>query len=159
MNVNFENRTPVVINTPLQRVVGGGDGVETVSTVSTGCGKPFKRFSLRAALFTPLKRGANERGDEMARLASGFGLRPFWRMALASLAGFFLVLPSAFACSACYGEPDSPMSRGLTWAIVALVGAVSFVLTGVTCFFVHVNRRASALEQAAQDSESANLRS
>ena len=82
-----------------------------------------------------------------------------WRKILAQFAASFLALPSAFACSACYGEPDSPMSRGLTWAIVALVGAISMVLTGVTCFFVHVNRRASALEQAAQDSDSTNLRS
>ena len=158
MNVNFENRTPVLINTPLQRGVDEGDGVETVSTVSTS-GKPFKRFSLRAAVFTPVQRGANERGDGMARLVSGFGLRPFWRMALALLAGFFLALPSAFACSACYGDPDSPMSRGLTWAIVALVGVISMVLTGVTAFFVHVNRRSTALEQAAKDSDPVNLRS
>ena len=91
--------------------------------------------------------------------ASVFGLRPVWRKALASLAGLFLALPSAFACSACYGDPDSPMSRGLTWAIVALVGVISMVLTGVTAFFVHVNRRTTALEQAAKDSDPVNLRS
>ena len=51
------------------------------------------------------------------------------------------------------------MTRGLTWAIIVLAGLVSVVLTGVTCFFVHVNRRASALEQAAKDSDPVNLRS
>ena len=86
-------------------------------------------------------------------------IKSSWRKILALFTASFLALPSAFACSVCYGEPDSPMTRGLTWAIVALVGAVSLVLTGVTCFFVHVNRRASALEQAAQDSEHVNLRS
>ena len=33
-------------------------------------------------------------------------------------------LPAALACSVCYGEPDSPMTRGLTWAIIALGGIV-----------------------------------
>jgi hypothetical protein len=77
----------------------------------------------------------------------------------ALIAAFFLALPSAFACSVCYGEPDSPMTRGLTWAIVVLAGMVGVVLTGVTVFFVQVNRRANVLEQAAHDSEKANLRS
>ena len=86
-------------------------------------------------------------------------MKTFWRKILAVMAASFLALPSAFACSACYGDPDSPMSRGLTWAIVALVGAISMVLTGVTAFFVHVNRRTTALEQAAKDSDPVNLRS
>jgi len=81
------------------------------------------------------------------------------RKTLVLFAASFLALPSAFACSACYGEPDSPMSRGLTWAIVALVGVVSLVLTGVTVFFVHVNRRANALDQAAPEAEPTNSRS
>lgn len=86
-------------------------------------------------------------------------MKTSWRKILVLVATSFLALPSSFACSACYGDPDSPMSRGLTWAIVALVGAVSVVLTGVTAFFVHVNRRANTLEQAAHNSEKANLRS
>ncbi len=59
---------PALINTPLQRGVGDGGGVETVSTVSTGCGKPLKRFSQHPAPFTPLKRGVNERGYEICGL-------------------------------------------------------------------------------------------
>lgn len=82
-----------------------------------------------------------------------------WRKILALLAASFLALPSTFACSVCYGEPDSPMTRGLGWAIVVLAGIVGVVLTGVTAFFVHVNRRANALEQAARDAEPMNLRS
>lgn len=74
-------------------------------------------------------------------------------------AAFFLAVPSAFACSVCYGEPDSPMSRGLSWAIVALAGIVGTVLTGVVGFFVHVNRRANALPPAAPPLEKETLRS
>ncbi|HWQ93294.1 MAG TPA: hypothetical protein VN673_16585 [Clostridia bacterium] len=54
------------------------------------------------------------------------------------------------ACSICYGEPDSPVSRGLTWAIVALGGIVVCVLGGAVAFFVQANRKAGAL-QAASD--------
>jgi hypothetical protein len=71
----------------------------------------------------------------------------------------FLTLPSALACSVCYGEPDAPMTRGLSWAIVVLAGIVGAVLTGVAGFFVHVNRRANALQQAEPNPENVNLRS
>jgi hypothetical protein len=47
---------------------------------------------------------------------------------------------AAQACSVCYGEPDSPASKGLTWAIVALGGIVGVVLSGFVAFFVHANR-------------------
>ena len=52
----------------------------------------------------------------------------------------------ASACAVCYGEPDSPVTRGLTWAVVALGGIVVIVLTGVVGFFVQANRKASVLE-------------
>jgi hypothetical protein len=69
----------------------------------------------------------------------------------------FLTLPSAWACSVCYGEPDSPMTRGLTWAIIALAGTVGTVLAGVTMFFVHANRRAKGLQAPDQKPERAHL--
>ena len=82
-----------------------------------------------------------------------------WRKSLALLAASFLALPSAFACSVCYGEPDSPTTQGLTWAIVALAGIVGVVLTGVTAFFVHLNRRASALDANGTAADPVDLRS
>ena len=85
-------------------------------------------------------------------------MKTSWRKILALFAASFLALPSAFACSVCYGEPDSPMTRGLTWAIIALAGLVGLVLTGVTAFFVNMNRRAAALEQAAPAVEDLHLR-
>ncbi len=51
---------------------------------------------------------------------------------------------SAFACAICYGDPDSPMTNGLTWAILALALVVGCVLTGVVAFFVHANRAAAS---------------
>lgn len=46
-----------------------------------------------------------------------------------------------FACSACYGDPNSAMANGLTWAITVLVGVVACVLAGVVAFFVQASRR------------------
>jgi hypothetical protein len=82
-----------------------------------------------------------------------------WQRTLALIAASFLAMPSAFACSACYGEPDAPMSSGLTWAIVVLVGFVGMVLAGVTGFFVHMNRRARTIGPAAPISTPTPLRS
>lgn len=65
-----------------------------------------------------------------------------------------LLLPaSSWACSICYGEPDSPVSQGLTWAIVALGGIVMCVLGGAVAFFVQANRKATMLQ--ATDSAAA----
>jgi hypothetical protein len=49
----------------------------------------------------------------------------------------------ASACAICYGEPDSPMTNGLTWAILALALVVGCVLTGAVAFFVHASRGAT----------------
>jgi len=50
------------------------------------------------------------------------------------------------ACSVCYGDPNSPAARGLTWAILVLGVVVVGVLAGVVSFFVHSNRKAELLE-------------
>ncbi len=51
------------------------------------------------------------------------------------------------ACAVCYGEPDSPMSQGLTWAITSLAVIVFAVLAGVVAFFVQASRRAAPARQ------------
>lgn len=58
----------------------------------------------------------------------------------------------ASACSVCYGEPDSPAARGLTWAIVALASIVMCVLAGAVMFFVQANRKATLLEASSDAS-------
>lgn len=55
---------------------------------------------------------------------------------------------TAHACAVCYGDPDSPVSKGLSWAIFALVGVVMGVLGGVIAFFIHASRLATRLEHA-----------
>ena len=60
---------------------------------------------------------------------------------------FAMVHPvTAHACAVCYGDPSSPVSKGLSWAIFALVGVVMGVLGGVIAFFIHASRLATRLE-------------
>jgi heme/copper-type cytochrome/quinol oxidase subunit 2 len=56
------------------------------------------------------------------------------------LALLFAAVDSARACSVCYGDTQAPMSKGLTWAITALVIVVGIVLAGVVAFFVRTVR-------------------
>jgi len=73
---------------------------------------------------------------------------------LAAISMWVLLQPGvAFACSVCYGEPDSPATRGLSWAIFALAGIVIMVLAGALAFFVQAARK-SDLVQAADDAAS-----
>ncbi len=60
---------------------------------------------------------------------------------------------AACACAICYGDPDSPMTEGLTWGILALVLVVGCVLTGIVTFFVHANRNATNRLPTAPPSE------
>ncbi len=67
----------------------------------------------------------------------------FWKTLLKTLATALVCVPaSVSACAICYGEPDSPIARGLSWAIIALGAIVLTVLSGVVAFFVHVGNHA-----------------
>lgn len=57
------------------------------------------------------------------------------------------------ACAVCFGDPDSPMSKGVVAGVFVLLGAVVMVLVGVagtSLFWVHRGRRLS--RPAAVDS-------
>ena len=45
------------------------------------------------------------------------------------------------ACSVCYGDPDSAMSKGLGWGIAVLLGVVVMVLGGIATFFVYIAKK------------------
>ncbi|MFT4587298.1 MAG: MFS family permease [Candidatus Binatia bacterium] len=51
---------------------------------------------------------------------------------------------SAEACSACFGDPNSEVTRGIAWAIIFLGAIVLSVLGCVGGFFVFIARRAAA---------------
>jgi hypothetical protein len=69
--------------------------------------------------------------------------------ALAAIPAILSHPATARACAACYGEPNSPASHGLTLAILALAVVVMCVLGGVVAFFVQASRKAGLLEAAA----------
>jgi hypothetical protein len=47
----------------------------------------------------------------------------------------------AQACSVCYGDPESNLSKGLGWGIVVLLGVVVTVLGGIGTFFVYIAKK------------------
>ena len=60
----------------------------------------------------------------------------------ALVAAALLLAPRlAAACAVCFGDPDSPASRGLTVAVLFLVAVIVAVLAGVALFAVSMLRR------------------
>lgn len=66
------------------------------------------------------------------------------------VAVLFLMLASAttHACTACFGQSDSNMARGMNMGIMVLLMIITSVLAGVASFFVFLARRTSRLEEA-----------
>lgn len=53
----------------------------------------------------------------------------------------------ASACDSCWGASvDTPTTRGITMAMLALIGMTSVVWGGIGAFFLHVRRRSRLLE-------------
>ncbi len=48
----------------------------------------------------------------------------------------------AWACSVCFGDPNSKITRGIFAAVYVLLGAVLFVLGGIACTAWSWSRRA-----------------
>jgi hypothetical protein len=58
---------------------------------------------------------------------------------------FALSNSNALACSACYGQSDSPMARGMNWGIFSLLGVIVTVLGCIAGFSIYLARRSAAL--------------
>lgn len=54
---------------------------------------------------------------------------------------------ATIACTACFGQSDSPMAQGMNMGIFALLLVITSVLCGVAGFFVYVARRSAHLER------------
>lgn len=57
-------------------------------------------------------------------------------------AALLLAPQAAGACAVCFGDPDSPATKGLTAAVLFLVGVIVAVLAGVALFAIVMLRRA-----------------
>ncbi len=53
-------------------------------------------------------------------------------------------LTTIVACATCYGDPTSPMTHGLNFAIITMLGVTALVLGGCAMFMVVLARRARA---------------
>ena len=51
-----------------------------------------------------------------------------------------------WACSVCFGDPNSPMIKGAQWGVLVLLGVVLSVLGGMIVVIISWVRRARALE-------------
>ena len=82
-------------------------------------------------------------GRASARHARLDGLKPVLHCVLIT----FLVAQALHACPTCYGDPNSPMTKGSDNAILFMLGVVGFVQIGFVGLFVTFWRRARALRR------------
>ena len=61
----------------------------------------------------------------------------------------------ASACAVCGGQSDAPMARGMTLGIIFLLVVVAGVLGGITAVGVFFARRAAAMNQEPNATDSA----
>lgn len=68
-----------------------------------------------------------------------------FRIWIVSMALAWLAAPSsASACAVCMGDPESKVTQGVVYSVLAMMGLIYSVIGGVIGFFVYVNKRASA---------------
>lgn len=78
------------------------------------------------------------------------------RRVLALLFGILIAPPTSWACTACFGQSDSPLAAGMNWGIMSLLGFIVFVLGAVAAFFVFLGWRSaklSPMQTAAEQAE------
>lgn len=75
-------------------------------------------------------------------------------IALLGLAAFFAPT-AARACSVCFGNSDSQLTKGMHAGVLVLLFVVLAVLGGFAALFVHIARRsaAAALEESSAKTE------
>ncbi len=57
----------------------------------------------------------------------------------------------AAACAVCFGDPDSPMAKGVVAGVLTLVGVVGFVLVGIACTGLSWIQRSRRLRRLEDD--------
>ena len=58
------------------------------------------------------------------------------------LAGLLLAAPGAgWACTVCFGDPNSAMSIGASWGILVMIGITGGVLAAFASFFLYLLKR------------------
>ena len=60
---------------------------------------------------------------------------------------FAATSPMASACTACFGQSDYNMAKGMNMGIAALLLVITCVLCGVAGFFVYLAKRSAQLNE------------
>ncbi|MCH7869066.1 MAG: hypothetical protein IH881_15325 [Myxococcales bacterium] len=60
---------------------------------------------------------------------------------------------SAMACSVCYGDPNSPMTKGVQAGVLVLLGVVGTVLLLLASLLLFWIRRSAELDEAGRSVE------
>lgn len=66
------------------------------------------------------------------------------RALLLGFAGLALLPGAAPACSVCFGNPDSDLTRGMNMGVLAMLSILLVVLAGFASLIVFLVRRAAA---------------
>jgi hypothetical protein len=71
----------------------------------------------------------------------------YLRIGIVLAGAALLFLPEAAnACPRCFGaQVDSPITQGMSMAMLSLIGLTGSVLAGIVLFFLHMIRRAKKL--------------
>ena len=82
-----------------------------------------------------------------AKALRALAAAPLWYAALAVFA------EQAHACSVCFGAPDDPMTKGMNFGILVLLGVTGVVLGVFALFFLKLRAKA---KEAAESSAGAS---
>ena len=66
--------------------------------------------------------------------------------AAAALTELTLLAGNAAACAVCYGNPESPLTKGISAGIWVLLGCIGFVLSGFAGVFLYWMYRSRNIE-------------
>jgi len=67
-----------------------------------------------------------------------------------------LGVPPVWACSTCFGDPNSQMVKGAVMGVYVMVGVVGSVLFGFTCtglFWIRRSRRLARISPSIEQGE------
>jgi len=69
-----------------------------------------------------------------------------WRALFAAMFAVVVSASSAGACAVCYGNPDSPLSKGMTAGIWVMLGCIGLMLAGFAGVFLYWMYRSRHIE-------------
>jgi hypothetical protein len=69
-----------------------------------------------------------------------------WRAVSVAMFAVAVSASPAVACAVCYGNPDSPLTKGMAAGIWVMLGCIGFVLAGFAGVFLYWMYRSRHIE-------------